>query len=94
LAISASAIFLASPQRLQVLHEAKHAKRNNERAYLGRKPSFTREHFEKVRSILGQPAAGIARIAKEMGLTRRTLYRIKDDPAGAEAALADWDCEV
>jgi hypothetical protein len=24
------------------------------------------------------------------GLTRQTIYRIKDDPAGAEAALATW----
>jgi hypothetical protein len=24
------------------------------------------------------------------GLTRQTVYRIKDDPAGAEAALATW----
>jgi hypothetical protein len=34
--------------------------------------------------------AGIAQIAKETGLTRQTIYRIKDDPAGAEAALAAW----
>ena len=24
------------------------------------------------------------------GLTRQTIYRIKDDPKGAEAALATW----
>ena len=33
---------------------------------------------------------GIASIAKETGLSRQTVYRIKDDPAGAEAALAAW----
>jgi len=27
------------------------------------------------------------RIARETGLTRQTVYRIKGDPAGAEAAL-------
>jgi hypothetical protein len=32
----------------------------------------------------------MARIAKETGLTRQTIYRIKDDPAGAEAALPAW----
>jgi putative DNA-invertase from lambdoid prophage Rac len=67
-----------------------HAKQNDERAYLGRKPSFTREKFEKVRSMLGQQTAGIAQIAEEAGLSRQTVYRIKDDPAGAEAALAAW----
>ena len=63
-----------------------HAKQNDERAYLGRKPSFTREQFKKVRDMLGQEAIGIAQIAKETGLTRQTVYRIKGDPAGAEAA--------
>jgi DNA invertase Pin-like site-specific DNA recombinase len=41
-------------------------------------------------SLLGQEAASIARIAKEARLTRQTVYRIKGDPAGAEAALAAW----
>ncbi len=31
--------------------------------------------------MLRREAAGIARIAKESGLTRQTVYRIKDDPA-------------
>jgi putative DNA-invertase from lambdoid prophage Rac len=67
-----------------------HAKQNDQRAYLGRKPSFTREQFVKVRSMLGQQTAGMAQIANETGLTRQTVYRIKDDPAGAEAALGVW----
>jgi putative DNA-invertase from lambdoid prophage Rac len=50
----------------------------------------SREQFVKVRAMLGQQAVGIAHIAKETGLTRQTVYRIKDDPAGAEAALAAW----
>jgi len=40
--------------------------------------------------MLGHQAVGIAHIAKETGLTRQTVYRIKDDPAGAEAALVVW----
>jgi DNA invertase Pin-like site-specific DNA recombinase len=67
-----------------------HAKRHDDRAYLGRKPSFTRAQLAKVRNMLGQEAVGIARIAKETGLTRQTIYRIKDDPAAAEEALAAW----
>jgi putative DNA-invertase from lambdoid prophage Rac len=43
-----------------------------------------------VRHMLNQDSVGIARIAKEAGLSRQTVYRIKDDPAGAEAALAVW----
>lgn len=67
-----------------------HAKQNDHRAYLGRKPSFTREQFMKVRSMLDEQPVGIARIAKEIGLTRQTVYRMKDDPSAAEAALATW----
>jgi hypothetical protein len=40
--------------------------------------------------MLGQPAVGIDQIAKESSVSRQTIYRIKDDPAGAEAALAAW----
>jgi hypothetical protein len=39
------------------------AQQNDQRAYLGRKPSFTREQFMKVRSMLGKQTAGIAQIA-------------------------------
>jgi hypothetical protein len=42
------------------------------------------------RTLLSQEAVGIALIAKETGLTRQTIYRIKDAPASAEAALAAW----
>jgi DNA invertase Pin-like site-specific DNA recombinase len=67
-----------------------HAKVNEATAYLGRKPSFTRAQLAKVRNMLGQEAVGIAQIAKETGLSRQTIYGIKDDPAGAEATLAAW----
>ena len=67
-----------------------HAKQHDDRAYLGRKPSYTREQFDQVREMLGQQAIGIAQIAKDTKLTRQTIYRIKDDPAGSEAALAAW----
>jgi putative DNA-invertase from lambdoid prophage Rac len=67
-----------------------HARGKEDARYLGRKPSFTRDQFATVRSMLGQEAAGIAAIAKQTGLSRQTVYRIKDDPAGAEAALTAW----
>jgi putative DNA-invertase from lambdoid prophage Rac len=57
----------------------------------GRKPSYTRDQLNKVRDMLGQEAVTIAQIARDTGLSRQTIYRIKDDPAGAEAALAAWN---
>jgi putative DNA-invertase from lambdoid prophage Rac len=44
----------------------------------------------KVCAMLRHQTVGIAQIANETGLTRETVYRIKDDPAGAEGALAAW----
>jgi putative DNA-invertase from lambdoid prophage Rac len=67
-----------------------YAKGKDEAKYLGRKPSYTRQQFTVVRQMLDQDSIGIARIAKETGLTRQTVYRIKGDPTAAEAALAAW----
>lgn len=64
------------------------AKANSERSYVGRKPTYSRDQLAQVQAMLGQH--GIAAITEETGLTRQTVYRIKDDPAGAEAALAAW----
>ncbi len=60
-----------------------------DRKYRGRKPSYTREQLTTASNMLGQ-SAGIGEIAKTTGLSRQTVYRIKDDPVTAEAALASW----
>jgi putative DNA-invertase from lambdoid prophage Rac len=62
----------------------------NGNGYRGRRPSYTREQMTVVQNMIGQNA-GISEIAKVSGLSRQTIYRIKDDPAAAEAALAVWD---
>ena len=64
--------------------------RLDERNYLGRKPSFGRKELAAVLDglALGTPPATIARDA---GVSRQTVYRIKEDPAAAEAALASWE---
>jgi DNA invertase Pin-like site-specific DNA recombinase len=67
-----------------------HAKANGDgRAYRGRKPSYSRKQLETAQAMLGK-AASVSEIAKTVGLTRQSIYRIKDDPAGVEAALALW----
>jgi putative DNA-invertase from lambdoid prophage Rac len=40
--------------------------------------------------MLRQEVGTIAQIARETGPTRQTVYRIKDDRAGAEGALGAW----
>jgi putative DNA-invertase from lambdoid prophage Rac len=67
-----------------------HAKANSEaRAYRGRKPSYSRKQYESAQAMLGN-SAGVGEIARSVGLTRQAVYRIKDDPASAEAALVTW----
>ena len=65
-----------------------HAKASGE-GYRGRKPSYSREQLATVQDMLGQ-SANILAIAKAANLSGQTIYRIKDDPAAAEAALATW----
>jgi putative DNA-invertase from lambdoid prophage Rac len=52
-----------------------HTKADDGRAYLGRKPSYTREQFNQVREMLRQQAVGIGQIARHTKLTRQTIYR-------------------
>ena len=66
-----------------------HAKASGE-SYRGRKPSYNREQLATVQDMLGQ-SANIIAIAKATNLSRQTVYRIKGDPASAEAALATWE---
>lgn len=58
-------------------------------AYRGRKPSYSRAQFEMVTDLLGKNEA-VTQVAKLTGLSRQTVYRIKDEPAAAEKALTLW----
>ncbi|MFC5391405.1 recombinase family protein [Bosea vestrisii] len=66
-----------------------HVKATEANAYRGRKPSFTRAQMDTVRDMLAQ-RAGIGFIARSTGLSRQAVYRIRDTPADAEAALVKW----
>lgn len=57
--------------------------------YKGRKPSFTPAQLETVRDLSAQHV-GVSTIAKASGLSRQAIYRIMEDPAGAERALKEW----
>ena len=47
--------------------------------YKGRKPIYSRKQYESAQACWANPQA----LATEVqGLTRQTVYRIKDDPAG------------
>jgi putative DNA-invertase from lambdoid prophage Rac len=63
--------------------------KDGETKYRGRKPSFTRAQFIPVRDMIAQ-SAGVGQIAKITGISRQTIYRIKDDSVAAGAALSSW----
>ncbi|TGD95863.1 recombinase family protein [Methylobacterium nonmethylotrophicum] len=65
-----------------------HAKARDD-AYRGRKPSYSRAQLDIVRAQLVQ-GVGVSAIARDTGLSRGAIYRIQEDPADAEAALARW----
>jgi putative DNA-invertase from lambdoid prophage Rac len=58
-------------------------------SYKGRKPSFTRAQMETVVELNGKGVSP-SEIARAAGVSRQTVYRIKDDITGAESSLATW----
>jgi DNA invertase Pin-like site-specific DNA recombinase len=65
------------------------AKAKEDGSYKGRKPSFTRAQMEAVIELSGK-GTNPSEIARAAGISRQTVYRIKDDPAGAQQSLAAW----
>lgn len=57
--------------------------------YRGRKPSFTRDQLEVTESLLDKNM-GDSAIAREVGLSRAAVIRIKNDRNAAHAALEKW----
>jgi putative DNA-invertase from lambdoid prophage Rac len=88
-------VFLAATAQANAIKEAQRGgialakAKDGETKYRGRKPSFTRAQFIAVRDMIAQ-SAGVGQIAKITGISRQTIYRIKDDPVAAEAALSSW----
>jgi DNA invertase Pin-like site-specific DNA recombinase len=66
-----------------------HAKVSEAAAYLGRAPSFSAEKVAVVRDMLAA-GHGVSAVAKATNLSRQAVYRVKDNPAWAEALLARW----
>jgi putative DNA-invertase from lambdoid prophage Rac len=65
------------------------AKAQEDGSYKGRKPSFTRAQMETVVELIGK-GTNPSEIARAAGLSRQTVYRIKDDHTSAEQSLAAW----
>ena len=66
-----------------------YARAMDPQSYRGRKPSFDREQLDAIRDMLAQDVRPSA-ISKATGVSRQTVYRIRDDPTKAEAILLEW----
>ena len=75
-------------QRAGIDHARKKAE-EGVRLYRGRRPSFTHEQFEQVQTMLAQ-GSGVSEIASTVGVSRQTVYRIRDDAAAAASMLQRW----
>jgi DNA invertase Pin-like site-specific DNA recombinase len=64
-----------------------HAKQSG--GYLGRKPTYNLAQLEQALTLKsdGMP---ITSIAKNLGLSRQTIYRIHSDPAEAMRIVTQW----
>ncbi len=67
-----------------------HAKASENKIYLGRKPSFTEDQVGQVIALTGG-GRGVTQVAKALGLSRATIYRIQKSPADAYACLRTWN---
>ena len=70
-----------------------HARGAASASYIGRKPDFSRAQFETVHDMLGNGATAAA-VATATGLSRQSVYRLRDDPARAERILATWEAKA
>jgi putative DNA-invertase from lambdoid prophage Rac len=68
-----------------------HKRRLQPSAYLGRKPSYDRATFDRIRLALDSASPpSLSAIAKAERLSKQTVFRLKQDPQAASAALEAW----
>jgi putative DNA-invertase from lambdoid prophage Rac len=60
-------------------------------AYLGRKPSYDRATFDRIKLALDSASPpSLSAIAKAERLSKQAVFRLKHDPQAALAALDAW----
>jgi len=87
--MAATAQAQAEATKVAQLAGIEHAKKQEDGRYKGRKPSYTRKEFDAVQDLLAQDRP-ISLIARTTGLSRQTIYRIKEGPEEAFANLIEW----
>ncbi len=74
---------MKAAQTAGIAHAREHGK------YRGRKPQYSSDQLETIQRMLGEGANPTV-ISKATGVSRQTIYRIKDNPLDAARALEIW----
>lgn len=64
---------------------------DKDRKYRGKRPSYDRAGLETIQHLLTQETSTVAGIARDVGVSRQTVLRIRADPAKAEQVLQRWN---
>jgi putative DNA-invertase from lambdoid prophage Rac len=76
-------------QRAGIAHVKVTPNPQKPRSYLGRKPSYSDCQISEVITLTGE-GQGVSTVAKQLGLSRATVYRILKSPAEAVASARAW----
>jgi len=87
--MAANAQAQAEAQKLAAKAGHEHRKAMGDDAYKGRKPSFTTPQIDQIVAKVGE-GVGVNEIARQVGLSKFAVSRIKSDTAGAYAKAARW----
>jgi DNA invertase Pin-like site-specific DNA recombinase len=70
-----------------------HAKAQDKKIYLGRKPSYTEDQISQVITLTGE-GKGATEVAKLLGLSRAAVNRIHNDPFNAHKSFQAWGSTI
>jgi DNA invertase Pin-like site-specific DNA recombinase len=87
--MAANAQAQAEAQKLAAKAGHEHRKAMGDDAYKGRKPSYTTEQIDQIVAKVSE-GVGVNEIARQVGLSKFAVSRIKSDTAGAYAKAQRW----
>jgi DNA invertase Pin-like site-specific DNA recombinase len=59
------------------------------KTYLGRQPRYTETQISEIVALKGE-GKGVSSVARQLGLSRATIYRVLKSPAEAFASVRAW----
>jgi DNA invertase Pin-like site-specific DNA recombinase len=76
-------------QRAGIAHVKVSPNLQKPKTYLGRQPSYTETQISEIVALKGE-GKGVSSVARQLGLSRATIYRVLKSPAEAFASVRAW----